>query len=443
MQGYFSKQMIFLVCTMGFFTVRSFVDPFWGVLMYYGLAVLRPQAIWDWALPEFRWSLLAALVAIVTTILNASSVKKVNQFRFLTLTILFGGCLFLSYCLANDQVIAGRYGWEYAKILLMVIVASYVVREKWHIRYLGWMIFLCLTYLVYEVNLQYLIDRRLDIYNRGYGGLDNNGAALMLAMVAPFCYYYFFAGRRWWRWGFLFCLISTFHAVMLTQSRGAMLSTLVVMLGILVTTARKKFLKTMVIGVVLGFAVLYLAGPDIRMRFLSITGPERDASSQSRLDSWKAGWRIAWDYPWFGAGIRNANLLAQQYGADMKGRTIHNVYIQIAADVGFPAAVIYVSLLGFAFWRLGKAIRMTRGSLEDMEDRWFHYTCRASIWSLGIFSIGALFLSLETFELCYLIILIGAVAPSLASQGNEERQELDVEAAERKRVKISTEGLST
>jgi probable O-glycosylation ligase (exosortase A-associated) len=439
-----SKQLIFLVCTMGYFSIRSIIDPFWGIFMYYGFAVLRPQALWDWVLPDgIRWSYIAAIVAIVAAFIKFPSLKRVSYSQFLPILLLFSLCLFMSYIFAIDQTRALTVGMDYAKILLMLIVASYVVREKWHVRYLGWMIFVCLTYLVYEVNMKYLFEsRRMDIYTHGYGGYDNNGAALMLAMVVPFCFYYFFAERRWWRWGFLICIIPTFHAIMLTYSRGAMLSTILVMVGMLLPTFRKKFWHGLIFMAILGGIIMSLAGPQVRTRFMSITTTERDASSRSRLDSWKAGLKIARDYPLFGAGIRNANLLTKKYGADLEGRTIHNVYIQIAADIGLPAAILYTSLLLLSLYRLKGAANLMRDYIEDTESRWFHYTCKASMWSLTTFMFSALFLSLETFELCYLMMLIGAVAPYLARQGLEELDEDDAKQKLSQPVKISTIGLS-
>lgn len=191
------KQLIFLVGMMTYCTLRSMVDPFWGVLMYYMLSVLRPQAIWEWALPQnIRWSLIAAVVTVVAVVMNLGSLKhRVVQNRFILGLAAFGFFLMGSYCLAKNYSIAEKIGWEYCKILIMLIISCYVVTERRHIRYLAWMILLCLMFLVYEVNYRYVFQHRLDIYHSGYGGMDNNGAALMLAMVIPFCFYFFQAEK--------------------------------------------------------------------------------------------------------------------------------------------------------------------------------------------------------------------------------------------------------
>ena len=59
---------------------------------------------------------------------------------------------------------------------------------------------------------------RLDVYNRGYGGLDNNGAGLMLAMGIPMAVYAWEGVSRWWRWLFIAAVPPMLHAVMMTST---------------------------------------------------------------------------------------------------------------------------------------------------------------------------------------------------------------------------------
>ncbi len=422
------KQMIFLVGLILYFSVRSLADPFWAVLLYYGLAVLRPQAIWDWALnPNIRWSLIAAILAMVSVILNFGSLRhRIVHRRFIVLIVLFGLCLLGSYYHARDTGIAGRYGWEYAKVLFMLLLACFVVTERWQVRYLGWTIFIGLTYIVYEINSMYLFNHRLDIYHRGYGGFDNNGAAIMISVVIPFGFYFFQAERRWWRWFYLLCTIPAIHAVMLTYSRGAMISILVIGVGMLLGFARRRIFQAVSMGLVFFLVILVLAGPEVRNRFKSITNEADDPGSSQNLRfiSWKAGYQIAMDYPIYGVGIRNSNLLTKSYGCDMEGRTIHNVYIQIAADSGILAGVIFVLLIFGTLWNLHWSARRSEKFLDDPSFRWHHYVCKAAFWSLATFSIGACFLSVETVELNYLLMLIGAVAPRLSVPESAEEPEL-------------------
>lgn len=412
------KQLLFLMTSMGYLTFRSFYDPFWAVLMYYGLAVLRPQALWNWALPEgIRWSLYAAILAIVLVILRPHPIGKlVVQRAFLPLLFVFVALLLVSYVGAIDPQIARESGWEYAKILIMLVVASCVITERRHLRYLAWMIFLSLIYIVYEMNALYVFDQRLQIYHYGLGGYDNNGIALALAMVIPFCYFFFYAEHRWRRWAYLACAIPAVHAVMLSCSRGAMLSSLVVGIGMLACSLRRHLIQTLGIALVMLILVAALAGPGVRERFSSIGEKLRDPSAQSRYLSWRAGWRIARDHPLIGVGLRNSNLLTKDYGADLKGRTIHNIYLQIAADAGVPACMVFITLLGVSLLWMLQAARASRDGLDDFETRWHHHISYAVFWSTVTFAVGGMFLSFESFEMFYLLLLMGAAAPALASR---------------------------
>ena len=406
------KQTLLVILSMVYLSWRGLSEPFWAIFLYYSLAILRPQAIWEWALPAgWRWSLVAAGMAMVAVLINGAR-RAIVRPRFIVLLVLLGLFLFGSYTVAQHREVAATVGWEYAKIIIMLLLSCAVIGERRHLRYLGLMIWACLTYLVYEVNSLYLFSGRLDVYHFGYGGLDNNGAGLMLAMVLPFCYQFFLAERRWWRWGYLLTTVPAMHAVMLTYSRGAMLSGIIGGAGMLLSSRRHR-MRTLLAGGLLILAATALSGQEVRARFFSIERHDSDASAQSRLDSWRAGLDIAKDYPLFGCGLRNSNFITQRYGADREGRTIHNLYIQIAADSGFPAAILYISLLAMSLAWLWQSARLTRDETGD-EMRWHYHLSLACAWSLVIFGVGSLFLSTEIFECSYLQMLIAAAAPGLA-----------------------------
>jgi hypothetical protein len=89
----------------------------------------------------------------------------------------------------------------------------------------------------------------------------------------------------------------------------------------------------------------------------------------------------------------------------MVGRAIHSQYIQIAADSGLPAIGLYVLLL-FGAWR---TLRRTQNMCGDWtsDDHRLAYNLASGVeGALVVFCVGAAFLSLEVFELPYLLILL-------------------------------------
>ena len=143
------------------------------------------------------------------------------------------------------------------------------------------------------------------------------------------------------------------HAVLMSYSRGAMLSLLVGAPLLILRSRRKR--QFAFVFVLLICAVPYLADREQRQRFLSIEGYEQDGSANARFDSWGAAFAIAADYPLFGAGIRNSNLITYKYGADVEGRTIHSQYLQTMADSGYPALFFYLMALGCTWFAMARA----------------------------------------------------------------------------------------
>ena len=254
----------------------------------------------------------------------------------------------------------------------------------------------------------YLVNNYLGIYLNGYGGLDNNGAGLMLAMAVPVCVFIWESHHKLWRWFFAAMVPVLLHAVLMTYSRGAMVALLVTSPLIFLRSRRKKL---MTVGfVALAFIIPILAGPEIRKRFFSVEQYEEDKSAQSRFSSWSAGFEIAKEYPVFGIGPRNSPLVIKHYGADMSGRVIHSQYLQLAADTGFVGLAWYLGILTCTFFALRSVRRATKRDLSETGQRVFGIACGLE-GALAVFCVGAFFLSLEVFELPYLLMMISMQLP--------------------------------
>jgi probable O-glycosylation ligase (exosortase A-associated) len=394
---------LFLVGTGG----AILYGPFLGVAVYYLFAVLRPQYLWEWALViNLGWSFYVALATFVAILLHSSGGFCGKIFSTTHATLLgFAAWVSLSHLFALNIDVSSRWYWEYMKIFVMFFCSSLVVRDLIQVRVLYLIAVWSLGYIAYEMNALYVFSGRLDIYHEGYGGLDNNGAGLMIAMGVPLAYFLWQGSRQWSRWIYLAMIPVMVHAVLMSYSRGAMVSLLLTS-PLLILRSRRK---TQLIFAILLFSwvVPILAGQEIRARFFSVETYETDSSSQSRLDSWNAAWQIAKDHPLTGVGLRNADLLSFQYGADLAGRTIHSQYLQILADSGFPALGLYLLL----YWGAWKTLRRSQKHFRQSasQDDQVAYNLAAGVeGAIVVFAIGSIFLSLEVFELPYLLLLLAA-----------------------------------
>jgi probable O-glycosylation ligase (exosortase A-associated) len=412
------------------------------VLIYYLFAVLRPQFIWEWSLPEgIPWSLLVALASIISVFLMRPNVSQSDDdiadpqqpgqppgslSTAHRMILLFGFWVGLTFFTAVNSERAYPYFVEYLKIFIMFYVASLAIRKSSEVWVLYLMTALTLGYIAYEVNSVYFFQGGyITIYRRGYGGLDNNGAGLMLAMGVPLCFFAWEGIQKWYRWGMVLLIPVLLHAVMMSYSRGAMVS-LVVTLPIYILRSRRRLQVLAITGIV-GILIPILAGNEIRARFFSVSEADTDASANSRWTSWAIAWKMTQEHPIFGLGIRNSNLFTFAYGADIEGRTIHSQYLQTAADSGMVALALYLGSLGAVWWSLREVRKATVRRSDPEGVRSYAVACGVE-GSLAIFAFGAIFLSLETFELPYLLMLLGAqlrmvVTPAPDTEGPDDLHE--------------------
>jgi O-antigen ligase len=108
----------------------------------------------------------------------------------------------------------------------------------------------------------------------------------------------------------------------------------------------------------------------------------------------------------FGFGIRNSNLYTFDYGADEQGRTIHSQYLQLAADSGWVALGLYAALVLSIFAGLWQ-VRWRLRKYRDPETANVRSLAAGVECALFLFCFGAVFLSVEHFEMPYILMLLG------------------------------------
>lgn len=410
------KQTIFMAALTVFGCFGSFaITPFVGLAVYILYAVLRPQFMWQWSLPVgVQWSLFVALATIFATAVRGLAPPPPvpgrwppSPIRFTAghlFFFLFGLWLVASYLQALKPELGNEHMVEYGKLYLMCAIGVIVIRTVRHVWALALIYGLSTAYIAYEINFLYFVDGYLGIVRNGYGGHDSNGAGLLLALGLPMCVCAWELYRGWYRWLFAAMVPVLVHAVLMTYSRGAMLSLAVAApLWVFRGTGRDRRQKIGLAVVVLAM-VPFLAGPQIQERFFSIASYKEDDSAQSRFTSWSIGLQIAAEYPIFGVGVRGSPDLTYARGADIEGRAIHSQYIQIAADNGFFGLFLYCGIAFLALRDTQAVIRAARGR-DDPDSRRAYLGAVGIQSALAAFLFGAIFLSCEAFEPQYYLFL--------------------------------------
>ena len=334
-------------------------NPIIGLLIYFAFALLRPPFLWHWY-PQLQGPRFSMMIGASTLV--GWALKNFGDWRRLDgiwlpiagLIIYLLAGLFAWKVNAVDPVRAGIAYDIQLKICIMVIVAATLLHEEKHIKAFAWVIFICLGYIAYEFNLEWVQTGWSRLHTRGFGGIDNNGAAMIMVMGVPLAFFLGLNYKQWWIRGLCFGIaVLLMHVVLFSFSRGGQLGLGVVGFMLLVVALLHLPRKGLTLSLTALFLAMtvYLAGDQVRERFFTIfvDEQERDASAASRFDTWAGGIRCMVENP-LGVGPRNFNRVSHEYGLAVN-KSVHNLFIQTGADYGVAG------MLGLAMFYFGTAIK--------------------------------------------------------------------------------------
>jgi len=210
-------------------------------------------------------------------------------------------------------------------------------------------------------NVLALMVGRTDRDGRLSGGYTcgANDLALIAVVAVPLCVWWMIdrtAKHKWVPWVSMPLLVKV---IVESDSRGGFLGILAVVAGFLVLTALAgggRLRKVSIALVFISLAGFPLLPSEYRARVASILDTENDynmTSESGRWQVWGRGLGYMWDHPATGVGIANFRTaegkiseLARERpeGKGLKWSAAHNSYVQIGAEMGIAAGLLFVML---------------------------------------------------------------------------------------------------
>ena len=238
---------------------------------------------------------------------------------------------------------------------------------------------------------------------------DPNDFAFILATTLPLTFW--LLGSRVVLRPVVLLMIGVIAAgVLLSFSRGALVGLAAGFAWEIMT--RRRRLPALVAGtVVAALAVLIVirADPGRFETGLELKEHVAQYNIDSRLDAWRGAATLASENPVLGVGPGNFRVHFYEATGNPPGthklNVVHNAYLDVAAEVGVVAAVLFVLYLGMVFLRCSEAARHGRG-LPGLAP--------AVQSSLVIAAVSALFLSEQYYAPFW---LLGGLATVLWAGG--------------------------
>jgi len=402
----------------------SLARPWIGIIVYYLLALMVPQNIWWWGFEGLRVSLLIAGFTLFGMVLCFSLKKFDTDFlktRLNLWMLLLWVCITLSYLLGpyvssfNSEGLNPDMLFTMSnKMFLFYFCATLAIDSPKKLRYLLAIYALTTIYLIYWANMQYF-TANWDQFSMGRlkgprsieGGSiyeDENAFAMLFVTGLPFVYYMGYeVSRKWLRYAIWAIIPLGWHAVFLTGSRGGLLGLVVVIM----LTVLKSSRKILAIPLVLSFIVFYQmqAGSTMKDRSELISGYEGEGSAEQRLTAWNGGAGMVWAHPITGVGL-GSFITALPRFADTSPRVAHNTFIQYVAESGIIAGLSFLMITAVFYKNSKRVMAWCREHSDHDESSVLANYNDACFVSFAGFIVSSLFLSLNTYEVFFYLLII-------------------------------------
>ncbi len=351
-----------------------------------------------------RFSLIVAAAMLFSWFCRGFGNWKLGDNR--RIAFLFVGFWLWSFFLAlqaESQVHAWYFVEQMAKILLPYLVGATTVRSISDLKLLAWTIVLCEGYVAFEMNMWYFSGYNY-LWHIGFGGVDNNSAAIGLVTALGVAFFLFLNETvRWKQLIVAGCAAFIGHAILFfVLPRGDAGD-----------------------GDLCHDLLFYHQEDDVSLHDLwarsrdgnragrtrgsrSFSGNVRkengvrEASAQSRLDLWKNCYTLLMRDPIMGCGPDHWPLHAHEFGWP-KGKEAHSLWVQTATETGIPGIIMFMGFYVTCIWRCWRTLFRLRPDAPT----WFGDACRMTVASLTGFMVSAMFVSLEALEIPYYVAFWG------------------------------------
>lgn len=344
---------------------------FWGLVLFTLILFVAPQNNFEFLKPLHLAKVSAIVAMLVYTgqrlARGAAILPAGAEFRLMAALIVIsmisiplslwpGGSVEVLFDLYLKSVIIG---------LLMAQVLTSIRRFK---QMLWYMMIFCFIAAMVAFDT-YQSGFRVEGYRMmgGWAGIsaNPNDFALTINLILPFAVAFFILTRNVIRKAIAAAfLVVGVGAILATYSRtGFLTMAIVLLLAFVKHVGQGKGLRYVLPAALIIFAIVSAIPADYDARLQSIvdTKKDRSGSAEARLASIHAALNVIQENPVFGVGL-GVNTLA----LNAKGlfwAHVHNIYLQLASEIGIPGLIVFVLLL----LQLLKGLRQIQSRLKGDE----------------------------------------------------------------------------
>jgi len=327
---------VVLAPLLWYFPIQTTVGLFALLVPFEGVTQLPGGTTVIWIV-----GLLAGGTLVAVGLLDNRIVKPPRSAIYWALFLFWGSISVLWAVEPSDAL--RQLATSTALIIFYLVAVSFRITEeefKWVVRLAILGGFLAATFAVYEYSagINWAQGSGASLVERGsliVGETEVNPDFFALKLIIPISLAVaaFLAARSWWGRLLSFCALAiTVLALLLTMSRSALLSLLVLIIVFLV---RLRLYRRLLPVVLLGSILLAAMPASFFRRIQEAT----ETGGAGRTDIWRASLEMLKHYPLVGTGLGNFVIVYRQYaGYSPKfhgfTRSPHNTYLDVLVELG-------------------------------------------------------------------------------------------------------------
>jgi probable O-glycosylation ligase (exosortase A-associated) len=366
---------------------------------------------------------------IISFIIEGRRLNNFNFQNFLILAYIFW--FFIAYLFAFKQDLAWQPFIDFSKWVIIYFLLINIINDRRRL-YIFLIVFLLLNFKYTQFAARIWISNGFYSDPRGLnagGGIgagffqnpNDFGVAINSVLGISYCMIRADINKiiRWFKmqWFHIVCTITMIIAIVASSSRGAALGLGVVFLAVWYKSKKKTIGIAFLI--IVATAIIALIPEDNWARFQSM-GSDEDRTSQSRLALWRAGMRMASEYPVTGVGPNNFIYVNTEHYFSELSEVQHNVYVQAMSELGYPGLMLFLMMIFGCFYNNRKARKMLQ---EKQIDDSFLYslTHGLDICIIG-FIVNGFFITVLYYPFFWMLLILNVALLDAVKQACSNSQ---------------------
>lgn len=371
--------------------------PYIGILLWSWLSYMNPHRLTYGFAFDMPFAQITALVLLGAMLFS----KQVNKPPINSITIIWLLFIVLMGVTTVFAFFIDAALLQYIRVLkiqLVVFITMMLITDQKKIDQLLLVIVLSIGYFSVKGGVFTILTGG---GARVWGPTDsfiegNNELGVATLMIIPFMtYFYKFSEGFWLKKGILVALILSFIGALGTQSRGALLATLAVLMFFWIKSEKKILIGSVML--VLSSLILAFMPDSWYQRMDTIQNYGEDASAMGRINAWEYAFNVA-NENIFGMGFDSWSPITFALYAPNPNdvHAAHSIYFSVLADHGWFGLVLFITIFYLAWRKLNSFVNKTNSNEEFVKINFL-----AKMLQIGFIAyfVGGAFLSLAYFDL--------------------------------------------